>query len=55
MLVSKGVLPVLKQLLSTDEKSIRREVCWTISNFTAENDTIVSKVVQGLCGSIGCS
>eukprot|EP01129_Flabellula_baltica_P012144 TRINITY_DN5437_c0_g1_i1.p1 TRINITY_DN5437_c0_g1~~TRINITY_DN5437_c0_g1_i1.p1 ORF type:complete len:505 (-),score=116.39 TRINITY_DN5437_c0_g1_i1:11-1525(-) len=46
ILVSKGVLPKLKQLLSSTKKTVVKEAVWTISNITAGTEKHIEAVLR---------
>jgi len=41
-ILSTGILHHLKNLLKNNNKNIRKEVCWTISNITAGSNEQIS-------------
>eukprot|EP00917_Polyrhabdina_sp_WS-2016_P032739 GHVP01069781.1.p1 GENE.GHVP01069781.1~~GHVP01069781.1.p1 ORF type:complete len:393 (-),score=51.70 GHVP01069781.1:386-1564(-) len=44
--IQNGVLPVLKRLLQSKKKSVRKDSCWIISNITAGPPSHIARVLE---------
>eukprot|EP00052_Salpingoeca_macrocollata_P025503 m.232363 g.232363 ORF g.232363 m.232363 type:complete len:509 (+) comp22440_c3_seq1:167-1693(+) len=44
--VEAGILPIFKPLLQSEKSSIRKEVCWSISNIVSDGPMMIEQVIQ---------